>query len=193
MKAATMVSPMRLASLLLVVLVAGCLGSRAPDAPQGPGSTHPVAPSADREAAGQGSDRSATEPAGQEKAAGADTPPPAIHRESKYTVGVDMDSADGHPCNGPALNNCDAPTFRLDGTYDVEATLSWTSGDLDLYLYRGGQLVSADGVNGGADPSARTQTMHVHDLGPGEYSLVVTVRYGAAGSYTLDAAFSPPS
>lgn len=192
---------MRLLAFVLITLLAGCLGPNHSNgvfahddraALDGRPSAEEATASADPDDAQPDGGLAAEHNGGSASGESASQPPPPIHRESQYTFGFDPLSTQGQPCDGPVLNNCDEPTFHLNGTFGVEATLTWMTpgNDLDLYLYRGDTQVSADGVNDEPDLFGTHQILHHHDLPPGDYSVWVTVRHGVLGQYTLDLVFS---
>lgn len=185
---------MRLACLVLVSLISGCIGGldSAEDLPHaGPTDAKPGTPTPyeleepdAQHAASQASPGNATSP----------RPPPPMRWEGGVTFGMEA-GGQYATCNGP-FHSCDKRSFSIKGTFDVNATLSWglATNDFDLYLYRdtgaAHEFVSDDGINGPNDPATATQELHYADLPPGNYRLYVVPRHAVYDAYELDAVFS---
>ena len=96
---------------------------------------------------------------------------------------------------GVPLTGCDGPIFNVDGTFDLEATLSWDlpTNDLDLFLARWvaprtWEEISRDGDNDATEP-VTTQVLRYDDLPPGDYRLWVAPQHGVEIECELDVVF----
>lgn len=117
------------------------------------------------------------------------TLPDRMHWTGQFTVGVGAGAATGNPCT---LASCDLRDFTLDGTHDLEATLTWglPANDFDLYLYQGEtELASAGSLQPG-DAPGMSETLVYQDLPPGDYRFMVVGSTMVMDSYELDAVFS---
>lgn len=197
---------MRLLPLVLMItLLAGCQGpgadpvDHAPaDSVETPGET--LAPGLSETAPGGGPAQGETQGSTTTvEADGEDAdpeaarqPPPPMHWEGTFTLGADLGRVTHDVCG--ALSSCDARGFTLDGTYDLEATLTWTllSNDFDLYLFQDGKMIDRrafDSITQAPEPRV---VLARPGVGPGEYDLVVVGDRMVKDSYDLDAVFSLP-
>jgi len=195
---------MRLSILLLVALLAGCLGSSRANGPgnNGPPDAVDTVPDPTMTASPAVAEPEPTvapipengTQANSTQTASAPQPPPPIHDEGHFGPVVPFVPPYSE-CSHP-LVECRSVWFRLDGAFDLEATLSWDlpANDLDLSLVRwdhdNGTEVSRDGDNAAAEP-ATSQVLRYDGLWPGYwYSLVIAPQGGARIEYTLDVVFS---
>ena len=191
---------MRTASLLLVLLLAGCLGA-GDDPVEEPGLAsaddgHTAAPSADPTPAGAQPVAGPDAPGNQSQAPGPSvkpSPPPPIHWEGNRGLVAVPAFGPWPECDAP-LTGCDGPAFTLDATFDVEATLTWlvpsTDLDLVLALQTDGTSteISRDGDNGVTEPATRQVLVH-RGLPAGHYRLWIAPQHGVTTDYVLDVTF----
>lgn len=124
------------------------------------------------------------------------SPPPAPMHWDGQLGQVALPAAGPYSECGVPLTACYSHFFRIDGTFDLVATLSWDlpTNDLDLYLYRivpGHDYieVSRDGVNDRTDLPTTEQVLRHAALAPGDYRLLVVPHHGVKIDYRLDAVF----
>jgi hypothetical protein len=116
-------------------------------------------------------------------------PPEGLTWSGSFTAAVGAGDVTGNPCD---LASCDLREFTLEGTFDVEATLTWgqAGNDFDLYLYQDGAEVARADVDAPEDPQETREVLVRAALPPGDYAFLVVGSTMALDTYTLRADFS---